>query len=174
MEAILISPDRVKIILNASELDRYGIDVSDLYGSVKSETLKSILADITPDVCFDSRGCRLAVQVYACRGGCEIYVTKMPLEDENEGIYIVMCHGLNDANALIRRINGYKKCVLDDENGSKSAKSDVKNHLFCTEKQLYFMSDTPLPEFVCDYGQIIPRSSECYIKEYGRSVSLPE
>ncbi len=174
MEAILISPERVKIILDDTELEKYGIDVTDLQESVNGVTLKRILADVNSDISFDSSGYRLAVQVYACRSGCEIYVTKMISEDNCEGIYIVMCHDISDVNALIRRINGHKKCSEGGVIPTKSAENHAETRLFCTDDQLFFMSDTPLPEFVCDYGQIVPKSSECYIKEYGKEVSMPE
>lgn len=80
MEALLISADKLKVILTASDVDKYSLDCKNMDYS-NTETRRafwSILDDVKQQTGFDAASQRVLVQVYQSKGGgCELYVTKI-------------------------------------------------------------------------------------------------
>lgn len=158
MEAILISPDRIKIMMSGKDLENYSIKGEDISDSVSGSVLRRILNDIGKKVGFESSCGRLHVQVYPLRGGgCEMFVTRLPEELEKDGgIYALSLNGREDAAMLMARLNnsGYS--------------SDIR--LYGGEEELFLISSESLPLYTCDYGAILPAEALPYIKEYARRL----
>ncbi len=82
MELIRISDSKLKIMLNAEDMVHYAIN-SDLLNYENTETRRAvwqILDEAKQQTGFDAASDRVLIQVYPSRtGGCEMYVTKVPL-----------------------------------------------------------------------------------------------
>lgn len=154
MEAILISPDRIKIMMSGQDLENYSIKADDISDSVSGSVLRKILNDIGKKVGFESSSSRLHVQVYPLRGGgCEMFVTRLPEELEKDGgIYAVLLSGHDDALMLTESL----------KNGGYA--SDIC--LYGGEGELFLISSESLPLYACDYGTVLPEEAVPYIKEY--------
>lgn len=88
MELIVISADKLKIMLSDTDMKKYEIDADSLeYDTAETRrAFRHILADAKVKTGFDVGKDRILVQMYPCRrGGCEMFVTKL---DEQE-----MCTG---------------------------------------------------------------------------------
>lgn len=159
METIVISEDRIKIMLSREDLEAYRLDGSRL--DTESDRVKAALRRVIDEAGrqtgFDTAPGRIHVQVYESKeGGCEMFVTRLPsevLEVNEEGITL---YGFADRKAMVmlcRRLfaDGY------DAAGDAYRLGD-----------LYFLilhSDEPYA--ACDFGVLTDRSLCPYITEYG-------
>lgn len=80
MEFIIISDNKMKIMLTQKDLDKYSIDGENF--SICNDTQRHAFRHMLNDACrksgFEGNASRLMVQMYPCkRGGCEIFVTKL-------------------------------------------------------------------------------------------------
>ena len=84
MELIVISDNKLKIMLSAPDMERYeleteGMDCTDAH---TREVFRHIFSDARERIGFDTEGARLFVQLYTSKeGGCEIFVTKLNLSE---------------------------------------------------------------------------------------------
>ena len=84
MELILISDDKLKIMLSEEDMERYHISGDELdYSKLSTRTvLKSILSDAKSLTGFDTEGERFFVQLFtSAHGGCELFITKGEQDD---------------------------------------------------------------------------------------------
>ena len=84
MELILISDDKLKIMLSEEDMERYHISSDELdYSKLSTRTvLKSILTDAKNLTGFDTEGERFFVQLFtSAHGGCELFITKGAQDD---------------------------------------------------------------------------------------------
>lgn len=80
MEFIIISDNKMKIMLTQKDLDKYNIDGENF--SICNDTQRHAFRHVLNDACkqsgFEGNTSRLMVQMYPSkRGGCEIFVTKL-------------------------------------------------------------------------------------------------
>ncbi len=80
MEIIMISDRKLKVMLNAQDLDRFELRTEELdYTNTETKRmLWDILSQAKRSVGFNTDGHRVLVQLFSSKkGGCEIFVTKM-------------------------------------------------------------------------------------------------
>ena len=80
MNIILISEDRLKVVLTDSDLTSYGIRVEDIdYGNTETKRVFwTILDRAKNETGFDAALSRIFIQIYPdSRGGCEMYVSRI-------------------------------------------------------------------------------------------------
>jgi len=85
MEMILISTNKLKIILSQAELESFDLTVDMLdYGNTETKKmLWDLLAKAKHSIGFDPDGYRVFVQLYPSKdGSCELFVTKMVTSDK--------------------------------------------------------------------------------------------
>lgn len=95
MEIIKINQNKLKIMLNKSDMEQYNLSQEDMdyADSTTRQAIKHILQDISLQTGFEYEGSGILVQVFASRaGGCELFVTrektKAPFgSDNNSEIY---------------------------------------------------------------------------------------
>ena len=87
MEFLSVGGIKLKVILNAEECERYGIDRLDgeNLGETERASIKSILAAAGDEVDFFASGERLLIQLYPLGDrGAELFVTKLSAIPERE------------------------------------------------------------------------------------------
>ena len=80
MELIVITPNKLKIMLSDDEMIKYELNRldTDSYSADIRIAFRSMMKEIKLQSGFDAEGERVYVQLYPCRGGgCEMYVTKL-------------------------------------------------------------------------------------------------
>lgn len=80
MNIILISDDRLKVILTDADLNNYGIRVEDMdYDNIETKRVfRTILDKAKNETGFDASHSRIFIQIYPdIRGGCEMYVSRI-------------------------------------------------------------------------------------------------
>ena len=80
MNIILISDDRLKVILTSSDLTGYGIRIEDIdYDNTETRRVFwTILDKAKNETGFDAAISRIFIQIYPdSSGGCEMYVSRM-------------------------------------------------------------------------------------------------
>lgn len=87
MEFLSVGGIKLKVILNAEECERYGIDRLDgeKLGETERAAIKSILAAAGEEVSFFASGERLLIQLYPLgERGAELFITKLSAIPERE------------------------------------------------------------------------------------------
>ena len=81
MDFLRIGESKIKIVMSASELEKYGLSANDEGCSAASRrAVFEILEIAGREVGFDAEGDKILVQFYPMRDkGCEIFVTKLGL-----------------------------------------------------------------------------------------------
>ena len=80
MEIIKIGNDALKIMLNAEEAIRYGLDSEDAYGDDEktAKIFQKIFAGAKEEIGFEFGSGKVLVQMYQSRdGGCEIFISRL-------------------------------------------------------------------------------------------------
>jgi adapter protein MecA 1/2 len=116
-----IGPDRLRILLDSSDLDKYDLD----YFSISKESpgtkrlLKEILAQ-AQKTGFSAYRCKILIEVLPGKSsGCVLYITKTPYsalqertrrnrsETRRDNKYILCCGNLEDAIEALGRFKDY-------------------------------------------------------------------
>ena len=164
MEFIPIGKSKLKIIMSADDMLKFGIDLEAIEHNDRSAV--SALTDIIKggELGFDIKSSKLYIQCYPSReGGCEMYVTRLgdsaspknshkedPLSGRRRVAYSF--ENLRDLISVCKRLFsiGY---------------SEVSEAFSCGSKFLLLLSE---PE----ENAYIPLSEFSFIREYGKSESI--
>lgn len=87
METIVIDEDRLKIMLSKQDLARYRVEGKELDPENERvrQVLRQILDEVSELIGFPLSVGRTYIQVYESRGGgCEMFVTRLPQEFDEE------------------------------------------------------------------------------------------
>ena len=89
MELIIINENKLKIILSKPDMDYFGLDENEFHCSLSNarEILNKILKSCQTKTSFDNVDSkeRLLLQLYPDKdGGCELFVTKLPIDYGSE------------------------------------------------------------------------------------------
>ena len=178
MELILISRNKLKVMLTAEDMSAYSLscDSIDYDNTQTRRAFWSILDSAKHQTGFDAAGNRVFIQVFPSKGGgCELFVTKLarevheehPLstnagEDENRcrvKLYARGSHSLSlPSEEEIRELYGFRK--LEDMLTAcgllmRSGYDGEGSAYYSGERACYFLS---LPEreegypWLCEYG----------------------
>lgn len=144
MELLVISENKLKVILSRDDMDAYSI-TCDSIDYDNTETRKAfwcILDEAKHKTGFDAAADRVYVQIYPSRGGgCEMYVTKMckktaaaagKTEDEK------------DCRINIRKQSGYFEktlCRFENAEDMIAACRTLCEMGFCADSSLYCSDD---------------------------------
>ena len=156
MEAILISPDRIKIMLSEQDMEKYCLKGADISSddAVTGMVLKKILNDVGRTVGFEGSSGRLHVQIYQSKGGCEMFVTRLPdLNGEDGFACALRFDRVLDAAMLCRRLmySGF----------------DTEISVYDLDGGIFVLFENEPPMYACDYGSICRAEKLSYIREYG-------
>ncbi|MBQ7160847.1 MAG: adaptor protein MecA [Clostridia bacterium] len=79
MELLMISADKLKLILSQEDMDAYRLDAGTIgSGAGTRRAIRTILDEAKRRCGFDACGGRLLVQMFpSAAGGCEIFVTRL-------------------------------------------------------------------------------------------------
>ena len=103
MELIVINENKLKMVMSKDDMHNYGLDENEFYCSVTNsrEILKRIIHNTPIETGFENLSSeeKILIQLYPDKnGGCELYVTKIPLIEtevaslmleENESKYLL-------------------------------------------------------------------------------------
>ena len=94
MELIVINENKLKIIMNNKDMQFYNLDENEFYCSVTNtrEILAKILHNTQVRTGFEniSNNDKILMQLYPDKnGGCELYVTKITLDEKEENLFMV-------------------------------------------------------------------------------------
>ena len=85
MELIVISSNKLKIMLSADDMNKYALGADIDYADSKTrQAFRSILEEAREKTGFDAESEKIYIQLYPSKkGGCEVYITK--IDDNADG-----------------------------------------------------------------------------------------
>ena len=175
MDLILISSDKMKVILDKNDMKNLNISADEL-DYQKSETKRAIweiLDTAKRRTGFDTDRCKLCIQVFTSPdGGCEIFITKNPLPSPRqktdsqfqrcslhtkalkEGIYIHL--NFEELLELCKRLDN-TSFLFESSLYLKSRNQYILLlHFTPPCKDISGHSESGIPQFVYSYGVIFP------------------
>lgn len=176
MEFLVISENKMKIMLTHEEMKRYGIegDKSDYKDPAVRKAFWQILDRAREECGFESRGEKILLQYYPSRASAEIFVTKLgrlPLGIErsiSETDSVTMLSSKN----MIYRIENMEElsrlCRIikySDDRSSEVYFSDDGYYYLFFEERSDGASLSPYA-IASEFGEEIPQTLRAYIKEH--------
>ena len=165
MELILISEEKLKIILTKEDMDAYSLrgEEADYDDTHTRRALWSILDDAKKQSGFDAAASRVCLQLFPSRtGGCELYVTRLradgkseiTLDPEPQGEALLSFPSLDPMLSLCAALAG----------GRYDGQSEA---YLCPDGSAALLLSGPLPPLLAEYA---PRRGElyrAYVREHG-------
>lgn len=179
MELILISSNKMKVILDDGEMKKFRLcERSDLSPVCDKGQLSPLLDEIKKKSGFDTRDCKVYIELFeSLRGGCEIFITR-----EKKGYPTVDPYIKKD---LHKSIIIYKfKCAEDVILASYrllSLGADIKSQLRADESGIFYLymcfpdgysfyEDIDLI-FLGEYGECVSgEATRLYLSEHGKII----
>lgn len=167
MELLVISPEKIKIMLTAHDMEKYNLNAEDMdYNMSKTrEAIKQILEIAKTRTGFCLEGERMFIQAFPCRtGGCELYISKLG----NSGLTSLPQNLSADKNTTIT--------VLFDELTDLAALCNgIKNLSAIHDDCIYYDNYKQCYILTFRVDKILDENStpvlEAVIREFGGSVS---
>lgn len=176
MELIVISDDKLKIMLSREDMEHYHISGDELdYSKLSTRTvLKSILSDVKDMSGFNTDGERIFVQLFtSAHGGCELFITKGEEEHSDTSKTAASpkrYRTLYSFSSFYDLISSCRRLSELDSDVDSIAYSDISGKYFLklTHSDLSPYNRLDKFTFVSEYG----RRENCdgfdsYISEYG-------
>ena len=198
MELVVINENKLKITMDKADMKLYGLDENDFHCSVINtrEILEKILHNYPYQTGFEniSRDDKILIQLYPDKnGGCELYVTKITLDEkegtifmplENEEKYLLpkpiqKKQTINNPiisyrfECLEDSIKAAKELILRDFVGESSfyRNIDKKYYLLLNPKQNKNDDFTPQIEFLSEFGEVSNiENTFLLLSEYGKCI----
>ncbi len=183
MEYLIISENKLKIMLSAEEVASYGIE-SEIADYRDPEIRRSFwrILDRARDECgFKVTGEKLLIQYYPSRSGAEIFVTK--LGKISSGMERSLCGSdsiamLTSKNMIYRfdSIDSLHRLCREIVRSCEDAKGDVYfsedgcYYLFFEERSDY-RALSPF-SVISEFGEEIPQNISSYIKEHSEPLAI--
>ena len=184
MELILISDDKLKIMLSEEDMQKYHISGDGFdYSKLSTRTvLKSILSDAKTLTGFDTEGERFFVQLFtSAHGGCELFITKGEQDDYTADTEIEKktpparrtYQSLYSFDSFYNLISSCRRLTPFMKDIDSVAYSDISGRYFLSLKHANLSPYTRLDKFtfLLEYGRRENSESfEKYIQEYGNWI----
>lgn len=190
MEFILISEDKLKVVLSKNDLAEFDMKADELDYS-KTETKRvfwDIIGRAARSVGFNCDGSRILVQLYTCRdGGCEMFISRLCSYEEGFGVEETDMHckklRKNREGLLRRGVYGFETlewlitvcrrlCEIG-YSGNSSAYVGDDRRFYLILDGLNSLEYSPLDEysFLCEYGDT--ENTEAltnFLSEHGKEI----
>lgn len=169
MELLLITEDKLKILLSRDDLGELGITCEEIdYGNTETRRVFWYLLDEAKHITgFDAANSRIFIQIYPdVEGGCEMYVSRLGETDGNRnklGGKKVTC-SIHSEHDLRREDRIYRFGSLDD---MLQACRELRAHKYSGASSAYIDEDGEY----CYLIVACVRGDNCILSEYGESRS---
>ena len=184
MELIVISDDKLKIMLSEEDMERYHISGDEFdYSKLSTRTvLKSILSDAKNLTGFDTEGERFFVQLFtSAHGGCELFITKgeqddfaTPVQTQKKAPSPQRTYqSLYSFDCFYNLISSCRRLLPFGKDIDSIAYSDISGRYFLLLKHANLSPYTRLDKFtfVLEYGKRENTENfDRYIQEYGNWI----
>ena len=183
MEFLVISENKMKVMLTQEEMRRYGIegDKSDYKDPAVRKSFWQILDRAREECGFDSRGEKILLQYYPTRTSAEIFVTKLgrlPTGIERSISATDSVTMLSSKNMIYRIDNMEELSRLyriirhtDGDAGSEAYLSDDGYYYIFFEERSEGTSLSPYA-VASEFGEEIPQTLRTYIREHSERLSV--
>ncbi len=181
MEFLVISENKLKIMLTQEEMRRYGIEEnkSDYKDHIVRKSFWQILDRAREECGFESRGEKILMQYFPSRTSAEIFVTKLgrlPTGIERSISATDSVTMLSSKNMIYRienmeelsRLYRIIKCG-DIESGSEAYLSDDGYYYIFFEERSEGTSLSPYA-IASEFGEEIPQTLRAYIREHSERL----
>ena len=182
MEFLVISENKMKIMLTLDEMKRYGIegDKSDYKDPAVRKAFWQILDRAREECGFESRGEKILLQYYPSRTGAEIFVTKLgrlPLGIERSISATDSVTMLSSKNMIYRIENIEELTRL--YRIIKQNDADADGEVYLSDDGLYYLFFEERSEgsalspyaIASEFGEEIPQTLRAYIKEHSERLT---
>ncbi len=183
MEFLIINDSKLKIMLTAKEVERYGIDAEDTdYRNPEVRRIFWKILDRAKEDCgFQTRGEKLIIQYYPSRAGAEIFVTKLgkvSLGTERTLSSTDSIAVLSSRNMIYRFENTESLGRVSRELMRRSV--EEKGDLYLSEDGCYYLffedrcdlANLSSFSLISEFGEEIPQNMDNYIKEHSEPVAI--
>lgn len=170
MEVIMISGEKLKIMLSPTDMEHYAISCDTLdSGNIRSRcAFRKILEDARNCCGFDAVGARLFVQVFPSKeGGCEMFVTKlgdstkMNLQSQSCNKKFFYVYSFDSLNKMLTACDAIQRLHYTDES---YAYSDIRR------KRYFLTLETDIPNLSEFGGRKCRSNVRFYISEHCKLI----
>ncbi len=180
MDLILISEEKLKIILTYQDMIELNIDIESLdYSNVSTKkAFWEILDKAKESAGFDADKSKLYVQVFPCSdGGCEMFVTKYNssnnfIDSERKYTYKTVSKKSTTSKFIVSNYDSFSKLCKR----LYKEKNYLKADLYKTEQEEYILT-LEVSEILPSYHQSRQQKAYQYpeyLSEYGKLLKLTE
>ena len=198
MELIVISDNKLKIMMSKKDMEAYGLDENEFYCSISNtrEILDKILHNSPIRTGFENTSIydKILFQLYPDKnGGCELYVTKLTLDEKEDELFMPQ---ENDNRYLLPKQIQKKQaqdlplisyCFAALEHATRAAKElnkrnyegassfyrdcDGKYFLFVNTSKNEYVNDKATIDLLSEFGEVVnAEHSRLFLAERGRCV----
>ena len=181
MELIIINENKLKIMLSAEDMKKYGLfsGGDELSFPNAKHALQDILQEVRHTTGFeaDTEKDRIFVQVYpSLEGGCEMFVTKMGLLCQSDRGEEIIMPAYKEQNAVAPRSTkkslNVKRTTLtycfEKLDWMLCACRELKRRRFCGESALYRDKEGRYYLLICQgFSEDQKSSPSCFLSEFG-------
>ena len=184
MELILINKNKLKIMLDESDMKKYHIgSESDCAESTTRKAIRSLLESARDQIGFDTDGEEVFIQLYASKsGGCELFVTKCDavraikgdkprgLLDSPDRRRNALAYSFDDLESLLKVCRILASTAYKGES-SAFRDGDGRFYLLISSSLSSAYSRLDPLTFLIEFGiRENPDSIRTYISEHGRAI----
>lgn len=179
MEFLIISSNKLKIMLDKHEMIEYGLDKEELdysHPEVRNSFWK--ILDTAANKCgFQCKGEKILIQFYPAKQGAEIFITKLGILSKSAE------RSLSESSRVAMLSSKVRIYKFDDSSSISSALRATQNMLpeeikvFEAENGEFYLvyeerCESTVP-IMSEFGCEIPKELEAYIGERGVLISEP-
>ena len=191
MNIELLSPEKLKVVLNTVDLNKYDLDYMSI--SSQSRQTKSMVRDILTEALnssgFSTKNCKLLIEVVPGKNdGCILYLTKLPLASREgkeektncrkavfrtqQESYILSCGCLDDTIEAVNCFASFPDVPL-----ANSALYDLSGNYFLVFRPILSGTDGKrlgsLLNSLSEYGRTdrLTPLTEAFLTEHGNAIS---
>lgn len=175
MEFLVVSENKLKIMLTKAEMKKYGLDYPELdYADKEVRTAFWQILDEAKAKCgFDTKGEKVLIQFYPAHSSAEIFITKLGVLSKSAERSII---GSDRIAMLSSEIRIYRFTCLSALIEALQRNSDVLSEeaeAYLSENGNFYLIGEERnlrSSSFSEYGDEVPRGLEAYIKERSRLI----
>ena len=179
MEFLIISPTKLKIMLDKVEMKKFGLDKEELDYSqpdVRSSFWK--ILDIAAGECgFECKGEKILIQFYPAKSGGEIFITKLGVLSKNAEYTLSVSQrvAMLSSEVKIYRFDDLNSIATAVHINQKSLPENIR--AYSAERGEYYLifeqrNDTSVAS-MSEFANKIPNELEAYIVERAELIEKP-
>ena len=179
MEFLVISDNKLKIMLDKAEMKKFGLDRADIdYSEAEVRCAFWDILDIAAKECgFKAKGEKVLIQFYPSKSGGEIFITKLGLLSKSAERSLSASQRITMLSSEIKIYKFENLSAISAALRVSASRLPEKIKVFSGEGGEYYLifeeRNTKAASVMSEFGVEIPSKLEAYIAERTVKISSP-